>query len=201
MLVGLGAALYASGSMEDAAGRVCEASDLQPANDVPYLFLGKMQKSATDVLPCGEEKLARFARAQPENALANYYYAVVLWKRARGAESTADFRKQKELLEKALRVDPQLADAYLQLGILYTAQNGLDLAMHAYKQAVATNPAFGEAHYRLGLAYKRAGNNTKAEQEFALYKQAQEAESAAEERQRKELQQFVVILKEKDKKD
>ena len=201
MLVGLGAALYASGSYEDAARRVCQASDLQPGDVVPYLFLGKMQKSATDSLPCVEEKLARFLRAQSENALANYYYAVALWKRARGAESPADLRKQEALLQKAVRADPKLADAYLQLGILYEAQNGWELAVRAYKQAITAHPQLGEAHYRLGLAYKRAGDQTKAAQEFALYKQAQEAQAGAEEQQRKELQQFAVILKEKDKKD
>jgi hypothetical protein len=34
-----------------------------------------------------------------------------------------------------------------------------------------------------------------------LYKRAQETENAVAERQRKELQQFVVILREKDKKE
>jgi tetratricopeptide (TPR) repeat protein len=198
MLSGLGAALYASGSYEVAARRLCQASDLQPKQEVPYLFLGKMQKSATDALPCAEEKLARFVRAEPENALANYYYALALWKRARGAENAADLRRQEALLQKAVRVDPKLAEGYLQLGILYEAQNGFDLAVRAYKQAIAANPELGEAHYRLGLAYKRAGDSTKAEQEFALYKQAQEAENAAEELRRKELQQFVIILKQKD---
>lgn len=201
MRVGLGAALYASGSVEEAARRVCEASDLQPADTVPYLFLGKMQLSAADSLPCVEEKLARFVRQQPENALANYYYAVALWKKTRGAENSADFQKQEALLQKAARCDPKLAEAYVQLGILYAGQGGYEQAMRAYKQALAANPDLGEAHYRLSLAYKRLGNDTKAAQEFALYKKAQEAESAAAERQRKELQQFVVKEREKDKKE
>src|SRR5229473_1198482 len=38
MLAGLGAALYAGGSYADAARRVCDASDLQPADPTPYLF-------------------------------------------------------------------------------------------------------------------------------------------------------------------
>ena len=198
MLVGWGAALYASGSLEDAARRACDASDLQPSNEVPYLVLGKMQKSTTDALPCVEDKLARFVRSEPENAQANYYYALALWKRARGAENAADLRKQEALLQKAVRVDPKFADAYLQLGILYAAQNGIEPAVRAYKQAIAANPELGEAHYRLGLAYKRAGDNTKAAQEFALYKQVHEAENVAEELRRKELQQFVIILKQKD---
>src|SRR6266699_4597581 len=87
MLSGLGAALYAEGKSEEAARRLCEAADLKPADPAPYVFLGKMEKAAPALLPCGEQKLARFAREQPENALANYYYGVTLWKRGRGSEN------------------------------------------------------------------------------------------------------------------
>src|SRR5258708_14747500 len=52
MLAGLGAALYASGSYDDAARRVCAASDLQPADPTPSLFLGKRKKPHPDPLPC-----------------------------------------------------------------------------------------------------------------------------------------------------
>ncbi|MGH9742218.1 MAG: carboxypeptidase regulatory-like domain-containing protein, partial [Candidatus Acidiferrum sp.] len=79
MLAGLGAALFANGSWEEAARRLCDASDLEPADAAPYLFLGKIEMATPGPLPCSEEKLTRFAQEQPENALANYYYAVSLW--------------------------------------------------------------------------------------------------------------------------
>src|SRR5437899_5023422 len=78
MLAGLGVALYAEGKTEEAAGRLCEAADLKPADIAPYVFLGKMVKAATGMLPCGEQRMARFAQEQPGNALANYYYGVAL---------------------------------------------------------------------------------------------------------------------------
>jgi hypothetical protein len=43
MLAGLGAAWYARGSYDLAAKCLCEASDLNPDDSNPYLFLGKMQ--------------------------------------------------------------------------------------------------------------------------------------------------------------
>src|SRR5438309_12113315 len=98
MLSGLGAALYAEGKSEEAARRLCEASDLKPADPAPYVFLGKMEKAATGVLACVEQKLARFAREQPGNALANYYYSVTLWKRDRGSENNAAGLQQPEAL-------------------------------------------------------------------------------------------------------
>ena len=83
MMAGLGAALYASGSYDEAARRLCEASDMDPSEPAPYIFLGQMEKAAPSSWPCSLQKLARFAHDQPGSALGNYYYALVLWKRAR----------------------------------------------------------------------------------------------------------------------
>lgn len=195
MLAGLGAALYASGSYDEAARRLCDASDVNPADPGPYLFLGKMEEVAPAPLPCGEQKLARFARQQPGNAAANYYYAVALWKRLRGSGNLAGWQQAEALLERAATIDPKFGEAYLQLGILYSAQASFDQAIRAYKKAIEVTPQLGEAHYRLGLAYKRIGEESKAQQEFQVYEQIEKTETAAIERQRRELRQFVIILK------
>jgi tetratricopeptide (TPR) repeat protein len=195
MLAGLGAALYAGGSYPDAARRLCDASDLQPADLTPYLFLGKMEKAAPEPLPCAAEKLARFAHDQPANALANYYYAVSLSKRARGSENSAKLQQAEALLQKAVAADPKLDEAYVQLGALYAARGNFAQAISAYKRAIEANPQSGEAHYRLALAYKRTGEEGKSEQELQLYKQADKTEAAAVELQRREIRQFLIILK------
>ena len=199
MFAGLGAALYATGAAEDAAQRLCQASDLEPANPAPYLFLGRMQESATAPLPCAEQKLARFAQDQPANAFANYYYAVALWKKERATESEAaansDTLQHVEfLLKKASDLDPRLDAACLQLGNLYFARGNFQEALVAYQKAIAENPAGSDAHYRLGLTYKRLGDEAKAGSEFNDYKQLDKTESAAIERQRRELRQFLFIL-------
>jgi tetratricopeptide (TPR) repeat protein len=196
MLAGLGAALYASGDYANAAHRLCDASDLQPADPTPYLFLGKMEKAAPDPLLCAAEKLARFAHDQPSSALANYYYAVSLWKGGRGSENSANLQQVEALLQKAVAADPKLDEAYVELGVVYVARGNSQQAINAYKKAVEVNPQSSEAHYRLALAYKRAGEEAKSEQELQLYKQADKTETAAIERQRREIRQFLIILKE-----
>src|SRR5947207_9908862 len=196
MLAGLGAALYAEGKSEEAARRLCEAADLKPADPAPYVFLGKMEKASTGVLPCGEQKLARFVREQPGNALANYYYGVALWKRDRGLEKNAASLQQAEaLLDKAVRIDPKLGEAYLQLGILRTERGNFEQAIRDYTKAIEVSPQLSEAHYRLGSAYRRISEESKAEQEFWEYEKIEKAETAAIERQRRELRQFLIILK------
>jgi len=195
MLAGLAAALYGVGSYDDAARRLCEASDLTPADPAPYLFLGQMEKTVSAPLPCGEEKLARFARDQPGNALANYYYAVALWKRQRGSENSAGAHQAEALLEKAAKLNPNLGEVYVQLGVLYFARNDFTQAIHAFQQAIQVSPHLSDAHYRLSLAYKRTGDQAKAHDELAAYQQAEKMETAAVERQRSELKQFLIILK------
>jgi tetratricopeptide (TPR) repeat protein len=190
MFAGLGAALYASGAYADAARRVCEASDLQPADPTPYLFLGKMEKAA----PCVVEKLARFTHDQPANALGNYYYAVALWKQSRGPENSPALQQAEALLQKAVTADPKLDEAYVQLGILYAAQGNPSQAIRAYKKAIEANSQSSEAHYRLVLAYKRVGEDLKSEQQMQLYRQAAKTEAAAIEQQRREIRQFLIVL-------
>jgi tetratricopeptide (TPR) repeat protein len=106
MLAGLGAALYTSGSAEEAAQRLCEASDLEPASAAPYFFLGQMQAGDPAPLPWVEQKLAHFAQDQPENALANYYYGVALWKRDQGSENSDILKRAQALLKKSSAIDP-----------------------------------------------------------------------------------------------
>jgi tetratricopeptide (TPR) repeat protein len=195
MLVGLGAALYASGAFHAAARRLCEASDLKPADPTPYLYLGKMEKASPTALPCSEQKLARFAAEQPENALANYYYAMTLWKREKGSENSKTLQQAQMLLEKAVAIDPKLGEAYLQLGVLYSGRDAFEPAIHAYEKAVEVSQQLGEAHYRLALADKPKGEEAKSGQEFQLYEQTEKTETAEIERQRRELQHFLVILK------
>jgi tetratricopeptide (TPR) repeat protein len=195
MLTGLGAALYSNGSSDEAARRLCEASDLQPSESTPYLFLGKIEKTTPAPLPCSEQKLARFVQEQPGNALANYYYAVSLWKREKGSENPADFKQVEALLEKSVTIDPRLDEAYLQLGILRFARGDFENAIRDYKKAIEINPQLAEAHRQLGLAYQRTGEKVKAQEEFQAYEQAEKAEAAEIERQRRELRQFLIILK------
>ncbi len=195
MLTGLGAALYASGSWEEAARRLCDASDLQPADPAPYLFLGKIEMTSPTPLPCSEQKLARFAEEQPRDALANYYYAISIWKREKGSENPAGWKQAEALLEKAVTIDPQLDEAYLQLGILHFARGDFEQAIRGYKNAIEINPNLGEAHRQLGLAYQRTGEKAKAQQEFREYERAEKTAAADLERQRRELRQFLIILK------
>ena len=195
MLAGLGAAWYARGSYDQAVQYLCEASDLHPDDPTPYVFLGKIQAAENAQSDTVVERLTRFVKLQPENALANYYYAVALWKQRKSPEDVADLAQVKTLLEKAAQLDPKLGLAYLQLGILYSEQKDFSKAISAYQQAVAATPQLEEAHYRLVQAYRQAGKISKAQEELKVYTQISKQKEEERERQRHELQQFVYELR------
>jgi tetratricopeptide (TPR) repeat protein len=192
MLAGLGVAWYAQGVHDEAARRLAEASDLNPSDPGPYLLLGKMLSADPAVSDETGKRLERFAKLAPENALANYYYALSLWKaRKDPAENLA---KIEDLLVKAVHLDPKLDLAYLQLGILYSEQKDLAKAISAYQKAIEANRRMEEAHYRLGQTYAQAGENLKAQREIQLYKEFTKESADQAERQRKEIRQFLYTV-------
>ncbi len=192
MLAALGVSWYARGSDELAVERLCQASDLNPGDPNPYLFLGKMQSVENAQSTCMMEKLGRFVRLQPENAQANYYYALGLSRR----NDADDLAHAESLLEKAVRLDPKLAAAYLQLGVLYSQRGDSSKAVSAYLEAIAANPGLVAAHYRLAQAYSRSGEKSKAEAELRMYDQLSKKTAEEAERDRREIQQFVYTLRE-----
>jgi tetratricopeptide (TPR) repeat protein len=196
MLAGLGASWYALGSYDQAAQRLCEASDLNPDDPNPYFFMGKIQAVENNQSDAIVERLARFARLQPQNALANYYYAVSLWKRRKSPEDVENLSQVKSLLEQAVHLDPKLGPAYLQLGVLYSERKDISSATSAYQHAIDATPRLEEAHYRLAQAYRQAGESSRAQAELQLYEQITKEKSEEDDRQRHELQQFVYQLRE-----
>ncbi|HKT89551.1 MAG TPA: tetratricopeptide repeat protein [Candidatus Sulfotelmatobacter sp.] len=195
MLVGLGAALFAHGSDEEAIARLCEASDLTPDDPAPYLFLGKILRAEPRSSSKVVEKLRRFATLNPDIAEANYYYALALWKLPPMPPDRARLSQIESLLQKGLRLDSKLASASLQLGILYSEEGKHSDAISAYQGAIAANPQLGEAHYRLAQAYRQVGETDKAKEELRLYAECEKKSAETVERERHEIPQFVYTLR------
>jgi tetratricopeptide (TPR) repeat protein len=196
MLTALAAAWYESGSFEKAAQRLVQASDLDPGDPTPYLFMGKMQATEAVLSVSVAESLQRFAKLHPENALANYYYAVSLSKPVSADDNVANRAQVKSLLLKSVQLDPKLAPGYLQLGIVYAEEQDLAQAISAYQQAISIDPNLEQAHYRLAQAYRQAGESANAHDEMQLYEKIAKKNADETERERSEMRQFTYRLQE-----
>lgn len=201
ILVALGVAWYARGSYDQATEYLGTASDLAPDDPTPYLFLGRMLSVETALPQGAVERLARFAQLQPDNALANYYYALGIAKEAAlAADSDKErSRRVESHLEKAVHLDPKLGAAYLQLGILYWQRADYSRAIVAYQKAIEAGAESDEtsaaAHYRLAQAYQRTGEKEKAQEELKLHAQLIKQTKEETVRERREIQEFVISLR------
>lgn len=179
MLLGLASARYAAGAYEQAAACFFAAADLAPNDPEPYLFLGKAQARQITDSEGYEERMKRFQILKPNDALADYYYAVTIWNRRH------DLRA-RDLLKKTVSIDPRFALGYLQLGI--TEGQNYSSAILDYQKAIEIDPALREAHYRLAEAYRATGKIDQAKQEAALYSQLSKESG-------EKVQQFIVELR------
>lgn len=192
MLLGLGAALYARGTYDEAGRRFFEAADVNPRDPAPYVFLGGIDQVEIVQMEGYTARMERFAQMYPDRADANYFLAVALWSNRTGNEAS---RRVEALLAKALRLDPAFAAAHLQLGIVYAAREDFAEAAAAFHKAIELGSKREEVHYRLAQAYQHTGDSAQAQEELQIYQRLRQASADEEERKRREIQQFVFELR------
>jgi tetratricopeptide (TPR) repeat protein len=193
--IGLGMTLYSRGLYEEAVKALLTAADLNPSDPRCYLFLSKAYdsspKQAEDVI----QRFQRYADLEPNNALAQYYYAMSLWKGKRAEGSGLDLQAVESLLKKSITLNEKLPEAHVQLGNLYADQHEYAKSIPEYERALQLNPNLPDAHYRLGTDYVHVGQKDRAQAEFDIY-QKQRAEHLAEvDKERAEVRQFVISAK------
>lgn len=83
------------------------------------------------------------------------------------------------LIQKALKIDPNVPRAHLDLGILYADAGRRDEALRELKTAVRLSPSDPNPHWRLARLYQAMGNKAEANAEFQktsnLHKQENES--------------------------
>lgn len=199
LLIGLGIALYSRGQYDRSVEALSRATDLEPADPRPYLFLAKMYNISSAEAAAVSDRLRRFAELQPRNPQSLYYYALSLWRGERETKNPAALPQIEKLLKESARLDPRFPDAHLQLGILYAERKDYAEAIAEYEQAIRLEPHLADAHYRLGQAYTRRGEKERAQSEFEIYERLHRQQQAEAEKQRAEIQQFVYTFEDSPK--
>ena len=188
-------ALYAHGNYDDAVKSLIRAADLNPSDPSCYIFLSRAYDSSPSQADDVIQRFRRFSELQPRNAKALYYYAMSLWKGKRAEDPSLDLHQIETLLKKSIELDPELAEAYLQLGNLYSGQRKYAEAIPEYVRALELNSNLADAHYRLAQAYVRTGQKDLAQAQFQIYQKMNEQQLADLEKQRAEIRQFVYAAK------
>ena len=189
--IGLGLALYSRGKYDEAIKALIAAADMNPTDPRCYVFLSKAYNSSPLQADEVIQRFRRYAELQPGNALAQYYYAISLWKGKRVEDTSTGMDTVESLLQKSIALDDGLAEAHVQLGNLYADQHKYDKSISQYVRALALDPSLSDAHYRLGTDYVHVGEKDSAQKEFAVYQKLRAEHLAEVEKERAEVQQFV----------
>jgi tetratricopeptide (TPR) repeat protein len=118
------------------------------------------EKSIDTVVAWCKDLVKRF----PDN-----YYAYLLLGSAYRYKDELD--NSKKAYEKAIEINPNIADAYLGLGAAYYEEDNVDDAITYIKKAVEINPRLMPAHFSLGLLYEFIG---KIDEAIASYEKTVE---------------------------
>jgi len=191
LMIGLGMALDLRGRYDEAVTALLKAADLDPSDARCYLFLSKAYDNSPNQAEDVIQRFRRYAELQPRNGLAQYYYAMSLWKGKRLEDSTVDLHAVESLLQNAIALDDKLPEAHVQLGNLFADQREFDKSVSQYLRALELDPNLPDAHYRLGQDYVHLGQKDKAQQEFAVYQKLRAQHLAEVDKERAEVQQFV----------
>ena len=163
MRLGLGSAYYVAGDYPRAAAVLLEAVALKPDSRLGYDLLGKAYESAQSAQPAIEERFRAYLERAPKDAWAYYHYGTMLYLHA-------DVSQAKATLKKALALDPSLAPAHLQLGIIAQAEGRTEESLRFFERAASLDPKMPAPHYRLGLAYQKLEQQDKARVEMERFR-------------------------------
>lgn len=193
--IGLGLALYSRDEYDPAVKALLKAVALAPADPRCYYFLSKAYNDSPTQAGEVIQAFRGYAERNPGNALAQYYYALSLWKGRRSEGSAFNLNQVELLLKKAIALNGKLPEAYLQLGDFYADQHLYAKSVPEYERALALNANLSDAHYRLATDYVHLGRKEKAQQEFAIYQKLRAQHLAEVDKQHGEVKQFVYSAK------
>jgi tetratricopeptide (TPR) repeat protein len=193
--IGLGLSYYARGLYEDAVKALLKATDLDPAEPRGYLFLFKAYDISPSEVDAVIQHFKRYAELEPNNGLAQYYYAMSLWKGKQIEGSSLDIQEVASLLKKSIALDGSMPETHIELGNLYANQHQYEQSVPEYMYALKLDPNLSDAHYRLGIDYVHMGQKDKAQSEFAVYQTLRAQHMAAVDKEKADVEQFVYSSK------
>ncbi len=84
--------------------------------------------------------------------------------------SRGSFEEAMECFNRAIEIDPNLADAWYNKGIVLINQQNLTGALECMQKTVDLDPNFTAAWLKMGSLYRRLGNYDKALQALKEFK-------------------------------
>ena len=164
-MTGLSRSLYFQGSFEDSKKWAQRALQLNPQNYKAWYVLGLIdgRSNRTMAIQDYERAIAiqgNFAPLHRDLGLLQF--------------QEKNYLAAATHLAKAVDLGVRDAIVLNSLGISYSRTDRPEKAIECYKETLAINPGFAEAHLNLATAYERLGKKKAAEEEYAAACKLQE---------------------------
>ena len=85
-----------------------------------------------------------------------------------------DFESSERLLLHALKLEPNIRIAYVDLGAIHSSEKQFEKAVRELNKAIQLDPAQVDAHYRLAATYQAMGRNQEAAEQREKVKTLQQ---------------------------
>jgi tetratricopeptide (TPR) repeat protein len=160
----LGQAYLRQGCAKEAVSTFTKAVHINDHDPVVFTHLGEAQFRAGQIAEA-VESLNKVVEIGPANArvyalLGNIYL-----------EHLADYPQAAQMLQKALRLDPQLPGGDYLLGLSYLKAGRFKEAIRSFKNLLQKNPENKDGHYQLGFSYAMIEDYDSARREYRFLKE------------------------------
>ena len=172
---GLGLAGHMLGNDQDALAPMIHAVDIAATDPRSYFFLSMLGRVPAVQAAQVTSRFERYAADNPRSAQAQLYYAINLWQTDESSGEITHGAQIEKLLKRAVALDPSVAQAHMQLGILYARREDNPPAAAEFEQAIKLDPHLAAAHYRLGQTLSRMGQKKQSAQELETFRKLDSA--------------------------
>jgi lipopolysaccharide biosynthesis regulator YciM len=192
MKVALGASYFGDAKYGQAVPIFAALLDNDKDSALYAELLGMACNAVTESVKTQCSSLLTYAQTHPRDAKASTYAASMLLTETASEQKTDQART---LLNHAIAAAPHFADAQYQMGLLKQEDGDWRGSIPNLESAVKLKPDLSQAHYRLSLAYWRAGRKDEAQDQMALQKQYSQHERQDLDQRLRQITTFLVDVK------
>ncbi len=157
------------GDYERAAKEFKQVLILSPKTPKANYFIGQ-SFIRLNKLAEAEAAFSRELELSPADALSKYHLALTL------IERKIETGKAVTLLEEAINLRPDYADALYQLGKIYLEKGETAKAVEKLESAVLSDAGKDYIHYQLSIAYRKMSRREDADRELKIYQKLKKDE-------------------------
>ena len=154
-MIGVNHAL--KGNKDMAVKNLQKCVEIDPEHTEAWVLLGQVFEKDND--PLALQYFENAVETAPENI-------EVLYNKASYLHDHDQLEKATEVLKKIIKLNPQFANAFHRLGVIYIEKDSLDKAYANFNIAVNVAPEFGIAYYHRGYTSELKGNLEEAKKDY-----------------------------------